>query len=799
MAYAQAHLLPLPSEPSSSRGQSLAFTVDQTKLSPAFEAYRLIQDDPSKSNFGSTSFALPGRPPSLIDLYQSSSGQGENKLVFTGLGYKETKERALHQVLVPAAGDSDGDKPFAAYVDANGFIVVLTYDADRKRVVGHPVYRLQQQAFLPSLASISSTTWLASDGQSLMQIKLQKTQPAANGIVRWISEALVEWRVKSGEIGAIKACNQMSQRIRVLLQSSKTKLVKGKGKETEAMQGLGFQRDGQGQKSARNGSSGHSHTHFELQLVDVDNADSGLESEGPRTARVLWTLEGDEPLITSKLDEQESQLFAEAPFSSIEEDHNRMEGIAQEETPLNDLTPTASTRGRRRAPHFSWAQTGDTVTIAFALPSWIIKSHIRAHFSLNALSLSFTQEALTLLDAPSSSGKITEINPEEARTQADDVDDFTHAARMIASGRYVSRLLWAEIDPSGSVWTVERARGCTLLTLHLEKRHEGTRWMQIFADRIGRKRKHADAEEKSSTQLSFQQARSAFELTATGQADQSKEAELEDAEDNEDEVPETMDPSELLTMLEGMQKYTVDEESAEYGLDRTGFHPSSGSGQNGGTSLSLDRPSLLKDNLEEEDANVGRNLVVSSVTQPPSTNIDISSSKGGVITILATSLPSDRPESSAVVIKHDLDGAIFTSNHGSWKHVATMPALAFVLASKRDARRVHIHKRKEGGWVVLAFESAPQVTGSGNSTAAGSGAGNLFLYYSPASATDKHASSRVVRLGTSTIKDGEEDAGGASGALLGVCSVSLPCPEGELEEALVCLCENRILMLRGVL
>ncbi|SNX81912.1 uncharacterized protein MEPE_00617 [Melanopsichium pennsylvanicum] len=535
----------------------------------------------------------------------------------------------------------------------------------------------------------------------------------------------------------------------------------------------------------------------------------------------------------AKLEEQESLLAAEAPFSSFGEPSSQLStdiaGPSSAISPASEWNPTS--RGRRQAPHFSWAQTGDTVTIAFTLPPWITKSHIRAHFSLGALSVSFTQEALDLLNAPASAA-ITEIDTKVAGP-SDANDELTNAARMIASGRYVSRSTWAEIDPTGSVWTVEKASKMSLLTLHLEKRHEGTRWMQVFANRTGtrpdRKRNFADSEtmNRSTTKLSFPQARFKFESVATGRFGEldgdrydEKEAEGEDAEDNEDDIPETMDPSELISMLEGMQKYTVDEESAQqgadYGFDRTGFTSSSVHGQNGGTSLSLDQPSLLKEGLEEEDANVGRDFVVSVISHSLSDSNEMHSSKSGEKIMLATGLPGNYCDMEAVVIKHDLDGAIFTLKAGQWKHVATMPALAFVLASKRDAQRVHLYQRRdksgqEGEYAVLAFEGAPQVTGSGGSSAAAAGAGNLFVYYSPSSSGARHAPSRVVRLGATesanAARNGsEEGADAASGALLGVCSVRLSRAGSQsdgsvetMDETLVCLCENRILLLRGVL
>lgn len=821
MAYAQAHRLPLPSDPSSSHGPTLSFDIDPSKLNPSFEAYKLVQDDASTS---SRSYDLPFRPPRLTDIYHPHGTQRySGEVAFTGLGLKQTKERALHQILVPSSGPRRADEPFAAYIDADWFLFVLTYDTEKDKVTAHPVRRLVQMAGLPSLASLSPTSWLALDGESLILIELQKLRLLwENGALRWCEESSKRWTIPDLEtIGTIKACKRMGNgKARILVQNIKTAGVAGKEKAKEGMQGLGYPKnDQEREKEPKASPSGYNRTTFEVRLIEVDCTDAKASTkrtdrnwqEQLLAAKVLWTVSGGEPLIMAEVGEQGSILCAEAPFVNIDHEARSTDVVSKPQTSASSESapPAASLGSKRRAPHFSWAQTGDTVTIAFALPIWITKSHIRAHFSPGALSLSFTQEALSLLNVV---GRIAEIDGDRISAAFVEDDDLTSAARMIASGRYVSRSTWAEIDPTGSLWTVERAREMTLLTLHLEKRHEGTRWMQVFANRTdkstrGRVRNHADVEigDKSKTQLSFQQARAEIERVATSPSShQEEENEEEDAEDNEDDVPETMDPSELITMLEGMQKYTVDEESNEYGQDRTGFHSSNAGGQSGGTSLSLDQPSLLKDNLEEEDANVGRNFVVSLVAHSSSDSVDIHTSKNGETTMLATSLPGSSHE-SAVVIAHDLDGAIFTMQPEgrSWEHTATMPALAFVLASKRDAQRVHVHKRSEGGWVVLAFESAPQVTGSGeDNNATASGAGNLFVYYSPSSAGAKHAQSRVVRLGANGGIDGE-DGEEASGALLGVCSVLLPPPGGrgeeKLEETLVCLCENRILMLRGLL
>ncbi len=815
MAYANAHRLPLPSDVPSGASTSRSSTtldVDAARLTPAFEAYKLAADA-GPSSPSSRAYALPSRPPQLTELYQPPVGgdRREGSLTFTGLGYKETKERAVHQLLIPAAGQREQDDPIAGYIDANRFVVLLTYDSEIDKVTGHPVCRLEQSQGLPSLASIAPTTWLACDGENLVLIRLQKVTLRDRGAVRWSSASTESWKIPPIEEQAgttIKAHTHVGGAIRVLLQTTKTVSKAGKTGANDGLQGLGFARSDEKPKTdTRDQGSKHARTVFEVRLVEInDSLERSDETSGiERTAKVLESVQGDEPLLSAQLDVDEWILGAEAPFAAVAASGSQPAVVSKPTfQPQTSTTPVpaAASQGRRPGPHFSWAQTGDTVTIAFALPAWMTSSHIRGHFSPSALSLSFTQEALTLLTA-SSSAQITEIGGSAAAEEAE-VDDLTRAARMIASGRYVSRSTWGEIDATGSVWTLERAAGASLLTLHLEKKHEGTRWMQVFADRTrAPARNHGRL---AQTQLSFQQARTQLERTAAGlNADeQGEDEEGEDAEDNEDDVPETMDPSELVTMLEGMQKYTVDEDTPGLGQDRSG--------------LALDQPSLLKDSLEEEDANVGVDFVVTSVTLS-SSGLTVRHSNLGEMKLLATRLESDREDDGLVAVKHELDGAIFARQAiKAWKHVATMPALAFVLASKRDAQRVHIHARRTSGsvgsdeYVALAFESAPRVTGSGagSGSTVGSGAGNLFVYYTPASAGDKHAASRVVRLGaivdqsSSEAEAADEGHDTASGALLGVCSVRLPAPapqeeDGVEQDTLLCLCENRLLLLRGVL
>ncbi|KAL5632728.1 hypothetical protein ACGC1H_005622 [Rhizoctonia solani] len=134
-------------------------------------------------------------------------------------------------------------------------------------------------------------------------------------------------------------------------------------------------------------------------------------------------------------------------------------------------------------PHaYSWTQTDDSVTVIFPLPSSTPKSAIRITLGKPYLTLNVISSASTSVPLP----------------------------------KYIQCPWWAEIDPGASLWTWEhtpdeRESNVGLLTLHLEKRHIGTRWSHVFSQ-----------------------------------------------SSKEPEVPETLDPSELANIREALEKYTSD-------------------------------------------------------------------------------------------------------------------------------------------------------------------------------------------------------------------------------------------------
>lgn len=293
-------------------------------------------------------------------------------------------------------------------------------------------------------------------------------------------------------------------------------------------------------------------------------------------------------------------------------------------------------------PPYSWTQTEDSVTVAFALPGTTPKKTIRVLFGKSTISLSAGDPLL--------------------------VQPF-----------YNNAPLWDSIDPSSSLWTWERPPPATetdgavvqqtkagLLTLHLEKLNQKTRWSSLFAQ--------------------------GFEAA---------------------EVPETLDPSELAHIRDMLDKYTSTIKD----------------GGGGGDFFGHGVPSIAQGERDVDvDEAVGRralctwvNLDENSASEWP---IDDTPA-----TILSLPIPTTSANPPfTLVAKHDIDGPLFALEFSAgpdilpptWTHIQTYSALSFVLASKQDTRFTYHYQRESSSsspssdGVVLAFESGSRSSGSAN-------------------------------------------------------------------------------------
>ncbi|THH11152.1 hypothetical protein EW145_g828 [Phellinidium pouzarii] len=413
--------------------------------------------------------------------------------------------------------------------------------------------------------------------------------------------------------------------------------------------------------------------------VCIVNISLNTSSEETLPLNIIWHGRGSDVPVYARFDESRKSFFilgsslyrqiGNPIISSYEPTREELAPIPRAGEVLPDTT--------LKPPPYSWTQTSDSVTVAFPLPSNVSKSAIKVTLTAKTLSLFIKHELPVSVGLP----------------------------------RYSLKQLWDVINPSTSFWTWDREgdKHVGLLTLHLDKQHEGTRWSHVFA--------------------------------SVGTAPLSSSA---TADPTDEEVPETLDPSELYQIRESLEKYT---NALQTGEDASGL----GLGQG--------MPSLAEGELDDTvDGTVGRPVVVTWV-EADGTTPGWAMEEDMPTYLLSTSLPGLQEGRPSLVVRNDIDGLLFSlplavegAPSTKWEHIATYPALSFVLASKQDTRfRFHMSSKVE-----LAFESGT-----------GAGGGNVFIYRGN-SGKEKWAKQAILRitsdytgalLGVGAVK---KDAGGIS-------------------------------------
>lgn len=654
------------------------FVADPALLNPDFEAYKL-----DVSPYVSKSWRLP-----------SQVSYGKHGSSSDLIGFKELKDRLNQQRLV-----SGSRRGRLVYIDDAGFLVLIVISKADKRPSFHPLHNIHppDDAVPPSVCSLPKGQWLVCDGGNTLQIV--STDERSEGR-RWSANIVKTFTVqRDAHMRLLDARLDRGQEdVLALVQNAR------KVSNDAATHGL--------RKSATK-------TVFDVSLLSLPLGEASVDGE---RVSPLWTVTGDEPAYSSVLAQDAvgpHTIIAEEAFSRLGEDdgsrgsNETTLSVSPSREPPPKRHRTSSSAAPREAQQypFSWWQTSDSLTVIFQLPATLQSTDFRVHFSPGGLSVSLVSDALDRIG-----GKIIELDNDTTP------DALLETATTLSQGHFTSRATWAPINASDSVWTWERVgrneneKG--LLTLHLEKMHEATRWSRVFEKR------------QTSTE-------------------------------EESEAPETLDPSDLLNMIQGLEKYTTEGHGDEDPILRPG----------GLESISQQRDSLLQDALEPEDAIVGRRCILSNVN-----NEQVKVSSNNQYSLAESIMGQEK----SLVLRHDLDGLLFTLNYST--HTDTFPALSFVLASKRDINRVYVWNGK-----IFAFENST----AASKTATTTGPGNLFVYHSMIKG--KYAPSRVFRLADDDLERGDE-----VGSLMGVAVVS--CDDGgdSGESVLVCLCEKTLLVLSGI-
>ncbi|KAF9516498.1 hypothetical protein BS47DRAFT_1315336 [Hydnum rufescens UP504] len=688
----------------------MQFVPERALLNPKFEGYKL--DALSQSEHVS-SHPLPDGGATQATV----SGHSQ-------LSFKEVQHRiGFNHLFIGQGGDTVG------YIDKSGSFILAKFGLSEPRPLFHVVFEVPQtiqgisstpSSEYPSAISLDVQNWIVSDGTGRLYII--RAREDSNGSIQGVLVASFE--LTSSMLPSTS--EQRSQNELVPLRMHAAHILPAGNGDFRVLilisTKLLIPTSGAPHPSTKLRSP-HK-IQFRVSSISLHISPTSSDITTPQKAECRWSIVGDDipAHATYHIPRHEFLILSESEFIhpqssalSIAPPDPQLDEIAPIPRAGENLDGPESTNGMSsqapslKPPPYSWTQTSDSLTIAFFLPASTPKSHIRITLAPKYLSL-------LILDPP------------EVRDGSSTLG--THLPR------FAMREWWDGIDASASFWTwdkegdaVTKSNSGTrngqglhflgVLTLYLEKQHEGTRWPHIFGT----------------------------PTTADGSV--------------ETDVPETLDPSELYAVRESLEKYTA---SLTTGEDASGL------------GLGHGVPSLAQQEVDDElDSQVGRKTVFSWVSADDGRR---TMGNGWVHDLLALPIPSSRNIGPwSVVIKNDIDGLLYglsredddsVSSGLRWVHHSTYPALAFVLASKRDTRFTFHH----GPRAVMAFE-----TGSG-----GSAGGNMYIYRGGKNG-EKWAKQAVLKVG-----------GGNAGTLLGVAAL-----QRDLDPVIVCLCEHELIILRGVL
>lgn len=453
--------------------------------------------------------------------------------------------------------------------------------------------------------------------------------------------------------------------------------------------------------------TGHNQIEFDIWAVQIKLLSLDINPV-QQEFQVLWHRRGqDVPIYTTFIEAVSAHLLIGGSSypdpTTVSAKHYEPSLDEMAPIPRAGESSTQDAETPRKPFPYSWTQSSDTLIVAFPLPSSTPKTNIKVIFTMQTLTLTVDMQPI--------GGEIPVPIP-----------------------RYVTKALWDSVNPSACFWTWDREaeHSYGLVTLHMEKKNEGTRWMQVFA----------------------------ASAISPG-----------DSQEGEDiEVPESVDPSEMVKIREGLEKWTA---SISGGEDASGL------------GLGKGVPSLMDGEMDDEvDAQVGRTAWLTWVGEGGQTpdwllrsrkaNANQEFWEAPPITLLSTPFPGTSSEDIELLLKHGLDGTVFsfkTTDPSTpvWEHTSTYSALAFVLASKRDTRFTH-HLSSRG---ALAFEG-----GSLRDRGA-----NLYIYR-PSRKGEKWTKQSVIQV---------DD--GSGGAVLGLGCVNV---DNGKEIVLVCLTEQELVLIRGV-
>ncbi|BGO91047.1 hypothetical protein NBRC10512_001351 [Rhodotorula toruloides] len=639
------------------------------------------------------------------------------------LSYNEVSDRARFNHL------QAGKEGEVLFVDGEGVVTAVQVDKATAQPNFQTVLRLPPPPSTPTLVPeypaalpLAAALWVVTDGRgSLYLVRIDRSK------AEWTGEIQTSFRLRQEETPfRLHAAEQLNEEEAILLLSV---VVKEAGKPDSQAPPAPSTSLG---STARRPIPSTTSFHYLSTRIPLRPS----EASTPLVLKVDWRLKGQDLPSYVSFDAAAGRFVVGSTSRLVQVEAEGTKGAETEagqgeDVDMGDEEESSGQAGGQVAgtaapkpPPFSWIQDKDSVTVAFPVPSDTPTSSIRVTFSRQFVSLHVASAAAALASSsPVSAAALPHVSHKK---------------------------LWDDILPHQSVWTFDReAEGRNssygLLTLHLEKANTGTRWSDVFA----------------STKV------------PTDDPSSAKIVELDPQQEYED-VPETLDPSELAAITERMEQWAQ-------GIMKGGLaHSEEGLGSGIPTSLMGDEIDV------EVDAESGRPFIVTWIEEAatPGTPRLVCPHPSVPYSLLSTAIPlaSSAPSDPTVTIKHDVDGLLLAPPSSSdtyrWTHQSTFPALAFVLATKRDTRFVYHYSTR----ACLAFD-APALLPGPQTTRHNLSGGNLFAYFAPPVGRTRETKGMqmVVRVG-----------GPGSGALMGVAAVELDAGE----TAVLALCEKELVVLR---
>ncbi|CDZ96777.1 HSP20-like chaperone [Phaffia rhodozyma] len=310
------------------------------------------------------------------------------------------------------------------------------------------------------------------------------------------------------------------------------------------------------------------------------------------------------------------------------------------------------------------------------------------------------------------------------------------------------RAWWDIVRPDESFWQWEPSEG--LLTIELEKTNTQTRWPHLFLPNstagVG---DMADVEETLSDETRSAIAANLAKFTGPGPSNEELPSEL---------------PGGLSSLLR--DDMDLDDDEREDGSGEAAGED----GERGGVGK-LVKWSFIGGREEKNDV-----LEATKEEVKVDKLIGAEHVIGSELEWVRTGFRRNDNQGEEILVKYSLDALLFkppSDFNSPFTHLKTFPALSFVLSSKRETKYIlhtplvdHLSPAK-----VLAFTS-PTTEGA---------QGDLFIYQEAEG--QMTAPSGVFKMG-----------GGEEGALVGVKAVKI-----SGEDVLIGLCEQTIVLLRGVL